>query len=85
MSWTRTPQCGDIYRHYKYGDLYEVHRVYKRESDGVMEVGYESMEDSSLPPFVRPLHEWTALVEHDGRWVPRYEFISSAWAQKASA
>jgi hypothetical protein len=68
------PKIGDMYKHYK-GDLYKVTGIALNSSSDEDEwlVVYEpSYENAAAPLFVRPLAEWSSMVEWEGQTVPRF-------------
>lgn len=66
------PQVGDIYRHYKRGDRYQVVGYNFHANDNWWMVEYIPLYDCPYPKFSRPLHEWSELVEWQGEKVVRF-------------
>jgi len=64
------PRPGSLWRHYA-GGVYEVMGACLRESDVAPCVLYHR-SDRPGPTWCRPLSEWQAMVEVDGRSVPRF-------------
>jgi len=78
------PAAGSLWVHYK-GNAYIVVRSALIESDLSPCVVYERatlLASGVLPPlpttFVRPLAEWTELVQHEGETVPRFRPLAPA-------
>ena len=66
------PHEGEIYRHYK-GDLYRIKLVALHSNDGEWMVVYEPLYENPVAPFfARPLKEWSAEVEWQGKKVLRF-------------
>jgi hypothetical protein len=72
---TRGPRPGDRYRHYKGGE-YEVLDSAIQENPLAHVVVYRNLAEGHL--WVRPIDDWLALVEVDGRRVPRFARLESA-------
>lgn len=69
-----------VYRHYK-GGLYRVHTLAKLEATEEPMVVYESLEDSGEFPkgsfWVRPLKEFTQLLDAEGEKISRFTYESA--------
>lgn len=64
-----------IYKHYK-GGVYKVLGVAKSSEDYSDLVVYEALYDNSMSKlWVRPLEDFLAEVEVEGKKVKRFEFI----------
>ena len=61
------------YRHFK-GNIYELVSLARHSETLEDMVVYRSVTDENLV-WVRPLSMWGELVEHQGRTVPRFEYI----------
>ena len=62
-----------IYRHFK-GNLYELLYIAKHSETLEPTVVYKALYgDGDI--WVRPAHMWTETVEHNGKTVPRFEYI----------
>ena len=61
------------YRHFK-GNLYELLYIAKHSETLEPTVVYKALYgDGDI--WVRPAHMWTETVEHNGKTVPRFEYI----------
>jgi hypothetical protein len=75
------PKPGDLYKHYKQGDVYKVVGVAINAGDnydGLDEwmVIYEPMyEEAAAPMFARPLAQWHQEVEWEGQKLPRFSKV----------
>jgi hypothetical protein len=68
------PNITSIWQHYR-GDYYIVHGFVTDESTEGIAVCYSKL-DRPLPiPWTRPISEWTATVEYDGKRVKRFTKI----------
>jgi hypothetical protein len=70
------PKAGEAYRHYK-GDRYRVKLLALHSNDQEWMVVYEPLyanPDASF--FTRPLREWRATVEWEGKSVTRFSPIA---------
>ena len=67
------PRKGEVYRHYKQGDLYRVVDLALHSNDDEWMVVYEPMyENPAAPLFTRPCKEWREAVEWEGQKVERF-------------
>lgn len=65
------PRVGEVYKHYK-GDTYKVVGV-ALHSDETWSVVYEPMYDNPVSKlFTRPLSEWRAVIEWQGKKIERF-------------
>ncbi|MEP7162858.1 MAG: DUF1653 domain-containing protein [Candidatus Moraniibacteriota bacterium] len=71
-----TPKVGEAYRHYK-GDSYRVKLLAFHSNDGEWMVVYEPLyENPAASLFTRPLREWHAMVEWEGRKVLMFTLLN---------
>ena len=68
------PKAGEVYRHYKKGDLYRVTGLaLHANNEGEWLVLYEAMyENPAAPLFARPLREWREAMAWEGKTVQRF-------------
>ncbi len=67
------PKAGEVYWHYKQGDLYKVYALALSSNDDEWMVVYAPMYDNPAAPlFTRPLKEWREVVEWEGQKVQRF-------------
>jgi len=67
------PKAGEVYAHYKSGDLYKVTALALHSNDDVWMIVYEPMyANAAAPMFTRPLSEWQGEVEWEGQTVARF-------------
>lgn len=72
----QTPEAGEVYRHYKRGGEYKIVCVAVIEATEEPCVVYEALYPNAEHQFwVRPLADFCAEVEHEGRTVPRFEQV----------
>ena len=62
-----------IYRHFK-GNLYELLYIAKHSETLEPTVVYKALYGEG-EIWVRPAYMWTETVEHNGKTVPRFEYI----------
>lgn len=62
-----------IYRHFK-GNLYELLYIAKHSETLEPTVVYKALYGEG-EVWVRPAHMWEETVEHNGKTVPRFEYI----------
>lgn len=77
---TRGPRPGDRFRHYKGGE-YEVVDSAIQENPLAHVVVYRNLAEGHL--WVRPIDDWLATVQVDGRAVPRFERLGPATSATA--
>ena len=65
------PMAGEVYKHYK-GDLYKIMGVALDSTDQWAVVYEPSYENAAASLFVRPLSEWSSMVEWEGSQVARF-------------
>ena len=69
----RIPEVGEVYRHYKRGSEYRIVCVAVMEATEEPCVVYEALyPDAEHRFWVRPLTEFCAEVEHEGRTARRF-------------
>ena len=66
------PGKGEVYKHYKKGDLYKVVDLALHSNDDEWMVVYEPMYKSPYKLFTRPLREWGEIVEWQGQKLVRF-------------
>ncbi len=70
------PKGGETYRHYK-GDKYRIKLLALHSNDDEWMVVYEPLyENPDALFFTRPLREWHAVVEWEGKKTARFTFVS---------
>lgn len=68
----KTPQKGEVYRHYK-GDMYEVVGLAIHSNDDMWMVVYKPLyENADAELFTRPLDEWFSEVSYNNETVERF-------------
>jgi hypothetical protein len=66
-----------VYKHSKSGELYRVNSLAKHSETLEDMVVYESLYDNKLSKiWVRPAHMFLEEVLVDGKYVPRFQFVS---------
>lgn len=69
----RVPEVGEVYRHYKRGGEYKIVCIAVMEATEERCVVYEALYPEAEHRFwVRPLADFCAEVEREGRIVPRF-------------
>lgn len=72
----RTPEAGEVYRHYKRGSEYKVVCLAVIEATEEPCVVYEALyPDAEHRFWVRPLADFCAEVEYEGRLVSRFTLV----------
>jgi len=66
------PRAGEVYRHYKKGDLYKVVDLALHSSDEWVVVYQAQYKNPAAKFFTRPLREWAEVVERQGQRMPRF-------------
>ena len=67
------PKVGEVYRHYKHGDLYKVVALALHSNDEEWMVVYAPMyPNPNAPLFTRPLREWRQVVEWEYKQAERF-------------
>lgn len=70
---TDAPKVGEVYAHYKKGDLYKVVALALHSNDEEWMVVYEPLyTEPAAALFTRPLREWGEQVEWEGAQVLRF-------------
>jgi hypothetical protein len=64
-----------VWRHYKGAEYLALGLAREDETDEVVVVYARLYSRDGLPMSTRRLSKWNQMVEHDGRRVPRFEYV----------
>ena len=73
-----TAVTGNIYRHFKTGELYVVKDIVQHTERDERLVLYENISNRDQITWARPLEMFESTVEKDGKEVERFEFVASS-------
>lgn len=77
MEVPQSPKPGEVYKHYKKGDLYKVTCLALHSNDEEWMVVYEPQyPDPAAPFFTRPLREWADEVDWEGVRTARFTKVA---------
>jgi len=69
------PKIGEIYRHFKSEDKYQVVDLVLDASTDTWSVIYEPLYDNEIKRFVRPIADWQSKKMHEGTEVERFTLV----------
>lgn len=64
-----------VWRHFKGEEYLALGLAREDETDEVVVVYARLYPRDGLPLSTRRLSKWNQTVEHEGRWVPRFEYV----------